>query len=630
MGGGLSLIGTYNGLGPLSTLGHDVVSFDYSGDGVPDILLSALNEVNHRGRTYIFCGDAILPELPCFFMSGEETRDFFGYSIDCAGDVNGDSWQDFIVGAYQQGESGDPSKAYLFFGGPDADSEPDCTVYGSPIRDYFGYAVAGAGDLDGDGFGDFVVGADDAEGGLGRAYFYLGGSSPDTIPDAIVTGLLEHGHLGASAAGLGDVNGDGFDDVIVGAHSINAGDLSFGYAELFCGGESFDGERKLLIIGQSPYSMFGWSVTGTGDVNGDGYNDWLIGAKTDNAGGYQAGRAYLYFGGNPPDSVPDIIYTGEDEGDLFGMDVAAIGDIDLDGHPDIAVGAAAAGPDEQGRVYVYLGSPEGPDSDPDIILTGEYSGDEFGRSVAGTGDWNLNGLPDLIVGAKKNDEAGFNAGKIFVYELPLVSVSFDRDIGQIPAGDTLHFTVTVSSHVDTSTVVILGAVLRPDSVTFIETGGRQVALNPRGSSSDSLGLPVPQDLSPGPALLRISISDTLTSVIDRASTVVEILEPVGIDDDVPFTPPIQAARLFQNVPNPFNPSTTIAFEVPEPAMVSLSIFDVRGRTVRTLFEGMATAGRHRITWDGTDEAGGIVPSGVYLSCLTTEGRRTVRKMLLLR
>ncbi len=627
----LKLIKTYMGKQNLSTLGQDACSFDYNGDGINDLILSAMNESNHRGRTYLICGDILLPDLPCFIMSGEETKDFFGYSIANAGDVNNDSWDDFIVGAYQQGVSFDPSTTYIYFGGPSADSSADVTFQGSVIRDYFGYAVAGAGDLNNDGYEDVVVGADDGEGGLGRAYFYFGGNPPDTVADLVVTGFLAHGHIGASTAGLGDINGDGSDDVLVGAHSINAGDLSYGYAEIFFGGENLDESFDLLVVGQSTYSMFGWAAAGCGDLNGDGYNDFIVGAKTDYAGGVEAGRAYLFYGGSPPDSTPDVIFTGEDEGDQFGFDVKMIGDINMDGYNDIAVGAAYAGPEEQGKVYVFFGSPTGPDNTADITLRGENSGDEFGYSLARTVDLNQNGLPDFSIGAKKNDENASNAGKAYVYELPPLGVGIDQPVPGVYPGDTLSFTVRMISHVDTALTVQLSVVLRPDTGTIFTVADTSFHFSGSETILYPLEVYITPGTEPGEALIRATLEDTMGEDIDHGSATVEILEPIGIDDDdLNENDPRVHAWLYQNIPNPFNPQTEIRFDIEEEGDVLLRIFDVRGRTIRTILDERCPAGSHRVLWDGTDELGIEMPSGVYFYRILSSGKTMIRKMVLSR
>jgi len=627
----LRLIATYPGRVDSGTLGHDSCSFDFDGDGVNDLFLSAMNESGHRGRLYVLCGDSVLPDSACFVMSGEEAGDFFGYSIDNAGDVNDDEWDDFIIGAYMQGVSEDPSTAYIFYGGPLADSGSDVIFQGAVIRDFFGYAVAGAGDLNNDGYDDVVVGADDAEGGLGRAYFYFGGNPADTIPDIVVTGWIPHGHLGSSAAGLGDINGDGFDDVVIGAHAINAGDLSYGYAEVFLGGPELDETPDLILVGESTYSMFGWSATGLGDINGDEYNDFLIGAKRDYGTGNRAGSAYLYFGGSPPDSIPDIVYHGEDQGDSFGNSVEMIGDIDMDGYRDIAIGAYNAGHTQQGKVYIYLGSPTGPDPIADMIILGENEGDEFGMSISGTGDMNNNGLPDIAITAKKNDEVYYNAGKAYVYEIPPVGVGLGQLIPDVSAGDTLYFTINIRSRVDTATAVLLNVFIRSSSGDTIPGETRGFNVFPFETISHATELYIPPWIEPGPAFLRVTISDTTTEELDYAFADVNITDPSGIEDDSTFFqgPPV-GFRLDQNSPNPFNPSTTITFYLESERIVALRIFDIRGHITRTLLSGRLESGLHRAIWDGTDDQGLPLPSGVYFCHIIVDSKPMVRKMVLAR
>ena len=155
-------------------------------------------------------------------------------------------------------------------------------------------------------------------------------------------------------AGAGDMNRDGYADVIVGAYHNDTGGADAGRAYVYFGGARPDDRPDLILTGEAAGDAFGYSVAGVGDANGDGFSDVIVGAYGNDAGGSAAGRAYIYFGGNGPDAVSDFTITGEASLDNLGYAVSGVGDLDGDGMADAAVAAPFAG---AGRVY--LCSPTG-------------------------------------------------------------------------------------------------------------------------------------------------------------------------------------------------------------------------------------------------------------------------------
>ena len=161
---------------------------------------------------------------------------------------------------------------------------------------------------------------------------------------------------------------------------------------------------KRFFTGQAADDQFGFSVSTAGDVNGDGYSDIIVGARSNDAGGTDAGRAYIYFGGTSIDNIADVIMTGEAAGDQFGISVSTAGDVNGDGYSDVIVGARSndAGGSNAGRSYIYFGGTS-MDNTADVIMTGEAAFDNFGISVSTAGDVNGDGYSDVIVGAYFND-----------------------------------------------------------------------------------------------------------------------------------------------------------------------------------------------------------------------------------
>ncbi len=354
----------------------------------------------------------IAPASPLFFPY------HFGYSVASAGDWNGDGYDDVIVGFYDV-EFASAGSAVIYFGGPLADKLPDVTLTGEAVGDAFGYSVAGAGDVNGDGYEDVVVGApykDANEADAGAVYVFLGGpqgggATGDNQYDLRIFPNVTSGHPGVvrgfSVAGAGDFNADGYDDILVGVPDGGPGGTALGEADLYYGGPSLDGTKDLdFRIQLQDYS--GWSVAGAGDVNGDGYDDCVIGGFGTYGSAADPGKAMIVFGGTslPPSS---ITLVGEAAGDEFGFSASSAGDVNGDGFSDVIVGAPFNS-GTAGRAYVYFGGPA-VDSQADLVLSGT-SGSRFGTSVASAGNIDGDKDDEILVGAPETLSA---TGRAFLY-----------------------------------------------------------------------------------------------------------------------------------------------------------------------------------------------------------------------
>jgi hypothetical protein len=396
---------------------------DVNGDGYRDIIVGAQgNDAGgtDAGRAYIFFGGISIDNTADVTMTGEAAGRFFGSTVSTAGDVNGDGYSDVIVGAFLNDAGGtDAGRAYIYFGGTSMDNTADVTMTGEAAGDRFGISVSAAGDVNGDGYSDVIVGATLSDAGgtdAGRSYIYIGGTSMDNTADVIMTGEAANDNFGISVSTAGDVNGDGYSDVIVGANFSDAGGSNAGRSYIYFGDASMDNTADVTMTGVAAGDFFGYSVSTAGNVNGDGYSDVIVGARINDAGGTDAGRAYIYFGGALMDNTADVIMTGEAAGDLFGSSVSTAGDVNGDGYSDVIVGANAndAGGSNAGRVYVYFGGTS-MDNIADVIMTGEAASDFFGTSVSTAGDVNGDGYSDVIVGAFGNDAGGSAAGRAYIY-----------------------------------------------------------------------------------------------------------------------------------------------------------------------------------------------------------------------
>src|SRR5439155_1264922 len=270
----------------------------------------------------------------------------------------------------------------------------------------FGYSVATAGDVNGDGYSDVIVGAYQFTNGQtfeGRAYIYLGSASgPATRAGWTAESDQATARVGRSVATAGDVNGDGYSDVIVGARDYNNGQTSQGRAYVYLGSASgpsttyaWNGESNQAS------ALFGYSVATAGDVNGDGYSDVIVGAVLYDNGQADEGRAYVYLGSaSGLAAAPAWTAESNQAGAQFGWSVATAGDVNGDGYSDVIVGAPYYDNPQTnaGRAFVYLGSSSG--------LAPSYAWSDgtnqlsalYGYSVATAGDVNGDGYSDIIVG----------------------------------------------------------------------------------------------------------------------------------------------------------------------------------------------------------------------------------------
>jgi hypothetical protein len=282
--------------------------------------------------------------------------------------------------------------------------------------------VAGAGDVNGDGYDDVVVGAryfDNVQTDEGAAFLYLGSPSGLlSVPAWQVEGQADGVGMGYAVAGAGDVNGDGYDDALVSAVLMEPTENE-GTVYLFTGSPTGLSTSPTWSIGNAlPNDGFGADLASAGDVNRDGFDDFLIGAPGDAYLG-APGRAYLFYGSpSGPGPVPGWIGQDGTLSSRIGASVASAGDFNADGYPDIAIGApnyyVGGSYGIIGRLGLYLGSSVGFGPSPDWTYYGQNNAD-FASSLANSKDSNKDGFDDLLVGAQNWDNEPFGEGRAFVF-----------------------------------------------------------------------------------------------------------------------------------------------------------------------------------------------------------------------
>ena len=384
------------------------------------------NGSTNEGRAFVYLGSASgLGTSAAWSAESDQVNAQFGTSVASVGDVNGDGYGDVVVGAdgYDNGESNE-GRAFVYLGSSSGlQTSAAWTAEADQSGGYFGASVACAGDVNGDGYGDVVVGAYGYENGSmleGAAFVYLGsGSGLGTSAFSTAESNQTRANFGYSVASAGDVNGDGYGDVVVGAPDYDNGTTDEGAAFVYHGSASGLATSAAWTVESNQASAeFGASVGSAGDVNGDGYGDVVVGAYRYEDSHASEGAAFVYLG-----SAAGLATTAgwtassNQSAAYFGYSVASAGDVNGDGYGDVVVGAYlhSNGESNEGRAYVYLGGALGLSTSASWTDESDQAGGYFGYSVGSAGDVNGDGYGDLVVGAFQYDNGATDEGRAFVY-----------------------------------------------------------------------------------------------------------------------------------------------------------------------------------------------------------------------
>lgn len=459
----------------VSSFGASVASAgDVNGDGFSDVVIGASehdNGATDEGRAVVFLGFASgLGPGTSWSVSGTQASALLGSSVASAGDVNADGYSDVIVGAPQFDRGGtDEGAVFIYFGSPTGvtSSTPSVTLEGTQASAFFGYSVASAGDVNGDGFGDVIIGAfgyDNPELNEGRAFVYLGDAvSPLGLPPWTVESNQAGSNFGISVASAGDVNGDGYSDVIVGAPVFDVLLTDEGAAFVYLGSATGLTPQAWRTSSNQMQAYFGTSVASAGDVNGDGFSDVIVGAPAYSNSQTNEGRVTIYAGSAMGLAVTPLSTLEVNQASaFFGTSVASAGDVNRDGLSDVIVGAPRFTNVEvsEGAAFVFLGAPGGVSAIA-WSAEGNQNNVRFGESVASAGDVNGDGFSDVIVGAEQFSNVQTGEGRAFVFHgsaaglLPSATRTFEPN----QAGATFGHSVASAGDVngDGFSDVIIGA-----------------------------------------------------------------------------------------------------------------------------------------------------------------------------
>ncbi|MDD3804119.1 MAG: FG-GAP-like repeat-containing protein [bacterium] len=384
------------------------------------------NSETNEGRALLYLGSPTgLLTTPAWTVESNQASAFMGSCVSFAGDVNGDGYDDVLVSTpYYDDPDANEGKVEAYYGSASGlSATPNWVKEGNQTDVQFGNSASYAGDINGDGYDDIIIGApyyDNGHADEGRVYVYYGSATGlDTIAAWQYESNQGSAVLGFAVSSAGDVNNDGYDDVLVGAFAYDNGQTNEGVAYVFYGSASglaaapnWTGESN------QDQAFYGLAVSSAGDVNSDGYGDIIVGAYAYDNGETDEGRAYVYHGSASGLSATANWTNESNQANAhYGTAVGCAGDVNGNGYDDVIVGADwyANGEFNEGRAFVYYGNTSGLYAAPAWTGESNIASAGFGGCVSSVGDVNGDGGDDIAVGAMDltNGQTGEGAAYVF-------------------------------------------------------------------------------------------------------------------------------------------------------------------------------------------------------------------------
>lgn len=332
-------------------------------------------------------------------INGSSSGTDFGHSASRIGDLDGDGVDDIVVGAPREDRVGEDSGSVYFFSS--ASGAQLMRIDGAGADHFFGHSLAGLGDINGDGVNDIAISSrrDNSDGlltGMVGVYSGADGSLIHQFNSSVKWDRFAHIVVAA-----GDLDADGIEDILIGAPNNDWSGPGSGSLTAWSGAT---GDRLHLLHGANSWDLFGWSAAGVGDINNDGSDDFAVGAPRNDSAGPESGTVTVFSGAT---GAPLLSWHGQPQ-DGFGYSICAMGDANVDGQPDLAVGGLNYFSTlTQKSGFVEIRTMTG-NQELVMRLEQESRFEAFGSIIAAAGDLNGDGAADLMVGAPSAGDAGAN------------------------------------------------------------------------------------------------------------------------------------------------------------------------------------------------------------------------------
>ncbi|MBL7093765.1 FG-GAP repeat protein, partial [candidate division KSB1 bacterium] len=667
-----------------------ITSGDFNKDGFDDLLVSK-SVTEDEGVLCIYFGKEDIvnfsKDLDISVSGG-----YFGFSSCNVGDLNGDGYFDFTIGAYTTGEK-KQGKVYVYYGAPSINTQHEIALTGRYSPGSFGYCIAPLGDMNGDGFADIIVGAPTSGSErAGQVYIYFGGSPMDTIPDIILDGEHTDDFFGGAIASCYRETGTGNSDFIITAYENDENAESAGKAYVYEGKMPFSSTPVSIWTGENKGDCFGFSCAAGYGVAGEDIWYWIVGAPFNDEGAQDGGKVYLFPSAASAATISGkVLYRETNLGvlnvnfEISGMTAAL--------HADSS-GNYISEPLSRTKSYVitpYIAV------DIDLSFNSIRMYDAALTAQAAMGRMELSNYQKLSADANNDNRISlYDAAAIAQYAMrsnkvqntqinewifdpvsrsydPLAQSYSDQNFHGILIGDVngdwnpqnpltkpklfesseyLKLYVNNEDNLIIDLINITGKeliaaeaeilydpiILKLQDINLTDLTKNFLSIDLKEEGEAKIGI-----YSPNPVVGNGSVFSYKFTILDNniQNTKFEITKyiindeaPIKIKYDINFDEIValpKSLELKQNYPNPFNNLTTINFGLPHADEVTITIYNILGEKVKTIFDKQPfNVGYHKVIWNGTNQNGNLVTSGLYFCELLFKKDRKLVKMVYVR